>query len=105
MAGTITRITIGPIQNHTPQPVSAHMPYPTKARDGTTSPISQRYRFPSFQSAVDPAGTVLFAVMGHPPGLRLYKILLSVNHRTQAPHPRYSSRVARSATSAAPGTP
>ena len=42
MAGTITRITIGPTQNHTDQPVSACMPSATKASDGTTSPISHR---------------------------------------------------------------
>ena len=63
MAGTITRITIGPTQNHTDQPVSACMPSATNASDGTTRPISQRWRFRSFHCSVEPAGTVLWALM------------------------------------------
>ena len=62
IAGTITRITTGPIQKKAPQPVATHAPYPMKASDGTTSPISQRYRFLSFHCSVEPVGTVLLAI-------------------------------------------
>ncbi len=42
IAGTTPRMTIGPTQNQTPQPVRAHMPKAMNASDGTTSPMSQR---------------------------------------------------------------
>ena len=42
MAGTTTRMMIGPIQSHTSQPVRWCMPKAMKASEGTTSPIIQR---------------------------------------------------------------
>src|SRR5690349_3781728 len=58
MTGTITRITIGPSQNHTPQPVTACRPIARKASEGTTRPISQRYRLRSVHVSDEPGGTV-----------------------------------------------
>src|SRR5688500_9337336 len=63
IAGTTIRMMIGPIQSQTPHPVSWWPTNATRASDGTTRPISHRYRFLSVHLALEPCGTVELAMV------------------------------------------